>query len=112
MLFWSVTVYDAHTRSEILTEQNLAALRSMFELADASAEADTELFFGPEPPVDEQARSRWIQTIPGNGWFVYFRIYGPEELAFDGTRQLPDFEAPWTEPATARYRVGYPTVRR
>ena len=92
-LFWSVTVYDAHTRSEILTEQNLAALRSMFELADAPSGVDTELFFGPEPPADQGARSRWIQTIPGKGWFVYFRIYGPEEPAFDGTWQLPDFQA-------------------
>src|SRR5688572_10168613 len=31
-LFWSVTVYDAVTRSEIATDQNYAALRSMFEL--------------------------------------------------------------------------------
>ena len=33
-LFWSITVYDARTRSEIPTDQNKAALRSMFELAD------------------------------------------------------------------------------
>ena len=33
-LFWSVTVYDARTRSEIATSQNKATLRSMFELAD------------------------------------------------------------------------------
>ena len=66
-LFWSVTVYDAHSRSEILTEQNLAALRSIFELADAAVEVDTQLFFGPESPTDEQARSRWIQTIPVAG---------------------------------------------
>ncbi len=36
-LFWSITVYDAETRSEILTDQNKAALRSMFELADFPA---------------------------------------------------------------------------
>jgi hypothetical protein len=37
--------------------------------------------------------SRWIKTIPGKGWFVYFRIYGPAEPAsFDGSWQLPDFE--------------------
>jgi hypothetical protein len=33
-LFWSVTIYDAATRSEIKTEQNKAALRSLFELKD------------------------------------------------------------------------------
>jgi Protein of unknown function (DUF1214) len=36
-LFWSLTVYDARTRSEIRTDQNQAAIRSMFELAGAPA---------------------------------------------------------------------------
>src|SRR5262245_60357220 len=31
-LFWSVTVYDPDTRSEIVTDQGKAALRSLFEL--------------------------------------------------------------------------------
>jgi hypothetical protein len=35
---------------------------------------------------------RWIQTRPDSGWFVYFRIYGPEPAAFDGTWKLPDFQ--------------------
>jgi hypothetical protein len=25
------------------------------------------------------------------GWFVYFRIYGPESQAFDGSRKPGDF---------------------
>ena len=33
-LFWSITVYDAETRSQIQTEQDKAALRSRFELKD------------------------------------------------------------------------------
>ena len=89
-LFWSLTVYDAETRSEILTDQNLAALRSMFELAGASGDSIT-LHFGPTAPNGDAAR-RWIQTKPATGWFVYFRIYGPEPPAFDGTWSLPDFE--------------------
>ncbi len=51
-----------------------------------------DLHFAPEAPADEAAKHRWIKTIPGKGWFVYFRIYGPEEPAFDGSWQLPDFE--------------------
>jgi hypothetical protein len=90
-LFWSITVYDAETRSQIRTDQNQAALRSLFELADTGTNAPMELWFGPEAP--EGAEGRWIKTIPGRGWFVYFRIYGPEQPAFDGSWQLPDFEA-------------------
>ena len=94
-LFWSITVYDAPTRSEIRTPQNKAALRSLFELSDAPTEAPTRLYFGPEPPAtvdDPHASERWIQTTPGVGWFVYFRIYGPEGPAFTGEWQLPDFQ--------------------
>jgi hypothetical protein len=90
-LFWSITVYDAETRSQIRTDQESAALRSMFELSDATGEPSIELYFAPEPPTGRE--DRWIKTIPDRGWFVYFRIYGPEEPAFDGSWQLPDIEA-------------------
>ena len=89
-LFWSITVYDARTRSEIATEQNKAALRSMFELADLDTAGPVDLHFGPTAPEGDAAR-HWIQTIPEAGWFVYFRIYGPTEPAFDGSWKLPDF---------------------
>ncbi len=88
-LFWSVTVYDSETRSQIQTEQRRAALRSMFELKDASG-SDVTLYFGPEVPSGQE--ERWIKTIPGRGWFVYFRIYGPERAAFDGSWKPGDFE--------------------
>jgi hypothetical protein len=90
-LFWSITVYDAETRSEIATDQNLAALRSMFELDGAPTDTPMVLHFGSAQPQD--TAGRWIKTIPGKGWFVYFRIYGPTDAAFDGTWRLPDFEA-------------------
>jgi hypothetical protein len=76
------------TRSQIQTEQGKAALRSLFELKDASGSA-AELFFGPTPPEGEGGR--WIQTLPGKGWFVYFRIYGPETAAFNGDWKPADF---------------------
>ena len=89
-LFWSVTVYDAATRSQIRTEQDRAALRSLFELADLPESGEAELRFGPEPPGDD-ARY-WIRTIPGRGWFAYLRIYGPQAPAFDGRWKPGDFE--------------------
>ena len=49
-------------------------------LDDVSGRA-VDLHFGPVPPKGSEAR--WIQTIPDKGWFVYFRIYGPEQPAFD-----------------------------
>ncbi len=87
-LFWSVTVYDSGTRSQIRTDRNHAALRSMVELKDAAGDA-IALFFGPEPPPG--AEQHWIKTIPGRGWFAYLRVYGPQAAAFDGSWRPDDF---------------------
>jgi hypothetical protein len=90
-LFWSVTVYDPETRSEIKTDQDKAALRSLFELKDLDDAKSVDLYFGPTAPAGHE--NRWIKTIPGKGWFTYFRIYGPEKPAFDGSWKPGDFEA-------------------
>lgn len=90
-LFWSVTVYDAQTRSQIQTDQDKAALRSLFELKDAPKSDPVTLTFGPTLPPGGDA-NRWIKTAPGRGWFAYIRIYGPEAAAFNGTWKPGDFE--------------------
>jgi hypothetical protein len=89
-LFWSVTVYDAQTRSEVQTDQEKAALRSMFELKDVTGAEPVNLYFGPTAPAGHEAR--WIKTTPDKGWFAYIRIYGPERAAFDGSWRPGDFE--------------------
>lgn len=90
-LFWSVTVYDTDTRSQVMTDQGKAALRSLFELKDLPKQGSTDLYFGPTAPAGQEGR--WIKTIPGKGWFAYFRIYGPEKPAFDGSWKPEDFVA-------------------
>jgi hypothetical protein len=89
-LFWSVTAYDAQTRSEVQTDQNKAALRSLFELKDTPMDRPTDLYFGPTAPAGHEGQ--WIKTAPGRGWFAYFRIYGPKEEAFNGSWKPGDFE--------------------
>jgi hypothetical protein len=89
-LFWSVTVYDPDSRSEILTDTYKAALRSMYELKDTASAPTIELYFGPTAPAGREGQ--WIKTIPGKGWFTYFRIYGPGSPAFDGSWKPGDFE--------------------
>ena len=88
-LFWSITVYDADTRSQVQTNQDKSSLRSAFELADTAADETAVLSFGPNPPADD---SHWVKTTPGRGWFAYLRIFGPEQPAFDGTWRPGDFE--------------------
>jgi hypothetical protein len=89
-LFWSVTAYDAQKRSEVQTDQDKAALRSMFELRDEAGAAPVDLYFGPTAPAGHEGR--WIKTVAGRGWFAYIRIYGPEHAAFDGSWKPGDFE--------------------
>jgi hypothetical protein len=90
-LFWSVTCYDALTRSEVVAEQGQAALRSLFEDLTPDHADHVDLYFGPSPPPGSDGR--WIQTVPRRGWFCYFRIYGPQAPAFDGTWRPGDFAA-------------------
>jgi len=94
-LCWSVTVYDPDTRSEIDSGQGKAALRSLFEIKPEITRLGTntgtiDLFFGPAAPAGKEGR--WIKTLPGKGWFTYFRIYGPQQAAFDGSWKPGDFE--------------------
>ncbi|MFE4950593.1 DUF1254 domain-containing protein [Leifsonia sp. NPDC056665] len=87
-LFWSVTAYDAQARSQIQNSVGRSLLSSLFDFPDATGDAIT-LEFGPDRPDADDAH--WIQTVPGRGWFVYFRIYGPQGAAFDRSWSLPDF---------------------
>jgi hypothetical protein len=91
-LFWSVTIYDAETRSQVQAKQARAALRSLFELRDVHGSEPLDLHFGPSPPAGKSgAEKRWLQTVPGKGWFAYLRLYGPEAAAFDGSWKPGDF---------------------
>jgi len=90
-LFWSVTAYDAETRSQVQTNLDKAALSSLAaEPFEPNADGSVDLFFGPTALENDKAP--WIKTAPGKGWFAYFRIYGPTEKAFDGSWKPGDFE--------------------
>ena len=73
-LFWSVTVYDPDNRSEIATDQGKAALRSLFELKGKKSSLKKSVLTLTVPSAPAGQRREWIQTIPGKGWFTYFRI--------------------------------------
>ncbi|MCY1451042.1 hypothetical protein D9M71_678890 [compost metagenome] len=62
----------------------------MVELQGTSKAGASELYFGPTAPPGHE--KQWIKTEPGKGWFSYFRIYGPEAVAFNGGWKPGDFE--------------------
>jgi hypothetical protein len=86
--FWSVMVYDAETRSMIVNSQKpgLDSNAKLKQNADGSA----DLYFGPKPP--KGGKDNWVKTVPGRGFFLYFRAYGPKNEFFDLTWQLDDLE--------------------
>ena len=89
-LFWSITVYNTEHRSMIWTDQNRAALRSLFEDFQPNQDGAIDLYFGPQAPAGYEGQ--WIKTEPAKGWFAYWRMYGPAQEAFDGSWKLNDFE--------------------
>lgn len=86
---WSVTVYDARTRSMIDTDQGLSGRDSTQHL-EANRDGSIDLYFGPKAPAGKERN--WVKTKPGGGFFLYFRWYGPLKAYFDNTWQLPDVE--------------------
>lgn len=79
-LYWSVTAYDNGTRSELHNGTDFSRISS-FTKPKANGDGSTDLFFGPDVPAGEDAN--WIKTVPGKGWFILFRLYGPEQPYFD-----------------------------
>ena len=82
-MFWSLTVYDNQTRSMIQNDHGRPLVGSVHG-AVANRDGSFDVYFGPELPADVP-EANWVQTNPGEGWFVYLRLYGPEHPYFDKT---------------------------
>ncbi len=89
-MFWSVTAYDTETRSQVIAPQGKAVLGSLLDNLPPNDAGAIELYFGPTPP--EGREPNWIQTVAGRSFFLYFRIYGPEAAALDGSWRPGDVE--------------------
>jgi hypothetical protein len=87
--FWSVTVYDEDTRQMHVSPTKKPDLSSRNDIV-ANDDGSVDVYFGPTPPKGHERN--WIQTVPGKGWFAYFRFYGPTEAFFDKSWSLPDIE--------------------
>ena len=90
-LFWSATVYDNETRSQLDNGTGRPPVRGSVHGTVPNEDGSFDLFFSPEPPanVDE---NNWVKTVPGKGFFVYLRLYGPKQPFFDKTWKLDDVE--------------------
>lgn len=81
--FWSLIPYDTQTRSVLQTNQRDAALTSESGTVQANADGSVDVYFGPKAPTGKE--SKWIETVPGKGWFTMLCLYGALEPWFDKT---------------------------
>jgi hypothetical protein len=84
--FWSVTAYHPDTRSLLQNGQDKPSV-SMYDQPEVNADGSIDIWFAPEAPAGRE--KNWIRTIPGEGWEILFRLYGPLEPYFDKT-WVPD----------------------
>ncbi len=87
--FWSATVYSLKTSSFFLNAERLT-LGSLDKELRKNADGSVNIYFGPKPPSGQE--SNWLYTKPGEKWFPWFRVYGPEKAILDKSWRLPDIE--------------------
>ncbi|MCH8962329.1 MAG: DUF1214 domain-containing protein [Bacteroidetes bacterium] len=89
--FWSFVIYDPQTRSLLQTPRTaFPSLSSQSGQVEMNADGSSTIWFGPEAPAGKE--QNWIQTVPGKGWFVILRLYGPLESWFDRTWRPGELE--------------------
>ena len=88
--FWSFVVYDNITRSLLETDQKTAGVDSAAQGLKTGADGSVTVYFGPKAPEGEAAN--WVQTMPGKGFNVILRLYGPEAAWFDKSWKPGDLE--------------------
>ena len=88
--FWSVTVYDIENRLIIRNETKRSDRSSRTEGLIKNTDGSVDLYFGPRAPKGKEVN--WIQTNKGQSFFVYLRLYGPEEAYFDQTFHMNKIE--------------------
>ncbi|MCG6859882.1 MAG: DUF1214 domain-containing protein [Chromatiaceae bacterium] len=88
--FWSVIVYDTQTRSMLQTDQQAPSVSSQNKGVKVNQDGSVDVFFGLKAPAGME--NNWVQTIPGKGWFMILRLYGPLKPWFNGTWQPGEIE--------------------
>ena len=87
--FWSVTLYEAENGSGLANGQPFPSLGSR-DMPVQNADGRTDLHLGPTAPAGKERN--WLATVPGKGYFVVLRLYGPTAAAIDKSWKPGDIE--------------------
>ncbi len=88
--FWSVVLYDPQTRSQLQTSQPFPSKNNTRDKLITNADGSVDIYFGAKAPTGKEAN--WIASVPGKGFFVIFRLYGPLEPWYDRSWRLGEPE--------------------
>lgn len=88
--FWSFVVYDNQTRSMLQTDQQFPSVSSAKGKVKQNGDGSFDVYFGPQAP--QGMEDNWVQTIPGKGWNMLFRLYAPLQPWFDKSWRPGDAE--------------------
>ncbi len=87
-IFWSVTAYDPENASGLDNGQPFPSINTM-DKPPTNPDGSIRIYFGPDSPGNGK---NWIRTVPGKGFFVILRLYGPTQAFFDRTWKPGDIE--------------------
>ena len=88
--FWSLVVYDNQTRSMLQTDQQFPSMGSQRPGIVTNPDTSVDVYFGPTAPAGHEGN--WVQTVPGKGWNLILRLYGPLQPFFDKTWRPSEIE--------------------
>jgi hypothetical protein len=88
-IFWSATLYDAESASGLDNGQPFPSIGSR-DKPTANSDGSYDIYFGPSAPPGKDAN--WRRTVPGKGFFMILRLYGPTQAFFDKTWKPGDVE--------------------
>jgi hypothetical protein len=88
--FWALTMYDNQTRSQLQTSQKFPTVGSQTKGIRQNEDGSYDIYFSPKPPKGFE--NNWLATVPGKGWFVALRMYGPLEPWIEKTWRPGEIE--------------------
>ena len=88
--FWSFTLYDNQTRAMLQTDYQFPGIDNNKPGMIKNSDGSYDIYFGPKATKGKE--NNWLQTVPGKGWNMLFRLYGPLDPWFDKTWRPGDPE--------------------
>jgi hypothetical protein len=86
--FWSAIAYSMISKGFIRDSERVGLSQKDIDGMVQNEDGSVDIYFAPKAPKGQEAN--WIPT--GEDFFVMFRLYGPEDSAFDKSWQIGNIE--------------------